>query len=100
MTGRNSKMSDRLMHETGTSCDNDNRGTLLVNVDETERDDMNTPDLMNEKIRNMVSQEVAKAQQASLPHLYDNISDTINKIIQEELRKIRAGETSPIGTDN
>ncbi|GJS07631.1 hypothetical protein Tco_0364427 [Tanacetum coccineum] len=61
-----------------------------------ERDDMNTPDLMNEKIRNMVSQEVAKAQQASLPHLYDNISDTINKIIQEELRKIRAGETSPM----
>nr|GEV57037.1 reverse transcriptase domain-containing protein [Tanacetum cinerariifolium] len=88
-------MPDRLMHETGTSHDNDNRESLLNNVVEMEQDDMNNLDLMTEKIRNMVSQKVAKSQQASLPHLYDNISETINKIIQEEFQKIRAEEAGP-----
>ncbi|GKC84943.1 reverse transcriptase domain-containing protein [Tanacetum coccineum] len=74
MTGRNSEVSDSLMHETRTSRDNDNRESLLNNVGETEQDYVNNLDLMTKKIRNMVSQEVAKAQQASLPHLYDNIS--------------------------
>ncbi|GJX40206.1 putative reverse transcriptase domain-containing protein [Tanacetum coccineum] len=101
MIGRNSEVSDWLMHETRTSSDNDNRESLLNNVGETEQDYVNNPDLMTKKIWNMVSQEVTKAQQASLPHLYDNISDTINKIIQEEFRKIRARETGPFpGTFN
>ncbi|PWA45298.1 zinc finger, CCHC-type, Retrotransposon gag domain protein [Artemisia annua] len=63
-------------------------------IETDEHYDAPISDAMAEQIREMISHEIVKAQEAALPHIIERLSKTMAQIIKEELdQKLMTGVT-------
>lgn len=73
---------------TGTNKYDDDRESPPEHIETIIHDDANVPEPMEAKLRAIVSEEVAKARQASLPLFLVRINEAISQAVKDEFEKI------------